>query len=219
MLDVKIEARTNLATTEMCECRSDLILDRDKQLEYVRVHLAGVVEHDVLSRQFQQHGVVEELVDGDVLREPLSPPRLDHELPGQRRRRLRLQRPDGDGLVERVAGHDLPVVEHGEAEGLALRVRPQVRLEAEGVDGRDEGLDRVEGRAGHGRVLRHVTPAAGQHCVDGRDAIGGGLKNARFSLQKGFMHQRSSFQMATGIELHIVFASKLPALRRTCKAP
>ena len=80
MLDVKIEARTNLARTEMCECRSDLILDWDKQLEYVRVHLARVVEHDVLPRQLQQHGVVEELVDGDVLRQSLPPPRFHHEL-------------------------------------------------------------------------------------------------------------------------------------------
>ena len=31
--------------------------------------------------------------------------------------------------------------------------------------------------------------------------------------------QCSSFELATSIELHIVFASKLPALRRTCRAP
>ena len=193
MLDVKIEARTDLIRTEMCECPSDLILDRDKQLEYVRVHLARVVEHDVLPRQLQQHGVVEELVDGNVLRESLSPPRLDHELPRQRRRRLRLQRPDGDGLVERVAGHDLPVVEDGEAEGLALRVRPQVRLEAEGVDGRDEGLDRVEGRAGHGRVLRHVAPAPREDCVDGGDAVGRSLRNKgpKVSRVNRRLHQKA----------------------------
>ena len=91
--------------------------------------------------------------------------------------RLRLQRPDRDGLVEGVAGHNLPVVEDGEAEGLSLRVRPQVRLEAEGVDCRDKGLDRVQGRARHGRVLRHVAPAPREDCVDGGDAVGRSLRN------------------------------------------
>lgn len=41
----------------------------------------------------------------------------------------------------------LPMVEDGQSEGLALRVCAQVRLEAKRVDGRDEGLDGVEGRA------------------------------------------------------------------------
>lgn len=58
-------------------------------------------------------------------------------------RHVRWYLPYDDGLVERVARHDLPVVEHLQAEGLALRVRAQVRLEAERVDGRHERLDRV----------------------------------------------------------------------------
>lgn len=48
-------------------------------------------------------------------------------------------------------------MEHGQGEGLALCVRAQVGLEAERVDGRDEGLDGVERRAGDGGVLGHVT--------------------------------------------------------------
>lgn len=67
--------------------------------------------------------------------------------------------PYHDALVQGVAGHDLPVVEDLQAEGLALRVRAQVRLEAERVYGRHEGLDRVQRRAGDGRVLRHVAYA------------------------------------------------------------
>lgn len=52
----------------------------------------------------------------------------------------------------------LPVVEHGQSEGLALRVRAQVGLEAERVDGRDERLDGVQRRAWDGCVLGDVTP-------------------------------------------------------------
>lgn len=57
----------------------------------------------------------------------------------------------------------LPVVEDGQGEGLALRVRAQVGLEAEGVDGRDEGLDGVERRARDRSILGHVTSAGRQH--------------------------------------------------------
>ena len=38
--------------------------------------------------------------------------------------------------------HDLPMVEDAHAERLALSVHPQVCLEPEGVDGRDERLRR-----------------------------------------------------------------------------
>ena len=34
--------------------------------------LNGIVEHDVLFGQFQQHGVIKELVDGDVLTQALQ---------------------------------------------------------------------------------------------------------------------------------------------------
>ena len=63
------------------------------------------------------------------------------------------------GLVERVARHDLPVMEDGHTERLALRVRPEVRLETERVDRWNERLDRVERRAGHRCILGNVTPA------------------------------------------------------------
>lgn len=53
------------------------------------------------------------------------------------------------------------MVEDGQSEGLALRVRAQVRLEAERVDGRDEGLDGVERGARDGSVLGDVTPGGG----------------------------------------------------------
>lgn len=34
--------------------------------------LHGVVEHDILSRQLQQHGIVEEFIDADVLAQTLN---------------------------------------------------------------------------------------------------------------------------------------------------
>lgn len=97
----------------------------------------GVVEHHVLFGQLQQHGIVEELADADVLaqtlqdREPrchsssntgflrhnrggggwgvadLAPSGLDHELSGQVGGGLWLQRPDHDAFIQRVTGNDL----------------------------------------------------------------------------------------------------------------
>ena len=37
----------------------------------VRCSLNGIVKHDVLFSQFQQHGVIKELVNGDILTEAL----------------------------------------------------------------------------------------------------------------------------------------------------
>ena len=47
---------------------------------FTELELHGIVQHDVLPRELQQHRVVEELVDGDILRQSLPPPRLHHEL-------------------------------------------------------------------------------------------------------------------------------------------
>lgn len=96
-----------------------------------------VVQHHVLFGQLQQHGVVEELADADVLAQTLrrnersldtgprtrvtqqrrlgkgggvadlAPSGLDHELPGQVGGRLGLQRSDHDAFIQRVSGNDL----------------------------------------------------------------------------------------------------------------
>ncbi len=86
----------------------------------------------------------------------LASPSLDHELAGQVGGGLCDQGLDLDGPVQRVAGHHLPVVEHGHAVGLALRVRPQVGLETERVDHRQQRLDYVQRGARYRTVLRHV---------------------------------------------------------------
>ena len=39
--------------------------------------LARVVKHNVLSRELEQHGIVEELVDGHVLGKTFPPPEKD----------------------------------------------------------------------------------------------------------------------------------------------
>ena len=59
------------------------------------------------------------------------------------------------------------MVEDGEAEGLSLGVGSDVGLKAEGVDGRHEGLDGVEGRARHWGVVCDMTPSSGEHRVHG----------------------------------------------------
>ena len=69
-----------------------------------------VSENYILLCQFEQHGVVEEFVDGYVLTEALPPPRLDHELPGQLGSGLCLQGPNHYTLVHRVPRHYLPMV-------------------------------------------------------------------------------------------------------------
>lgn len=92
-----------------------------------------VVQHDVLFGQLQQHRIVEELADTDVLAQTLrskegsrhtcsntrardaaereeadlAPSSLDHELPGQVGGRLGLQRSDHDAFIQRVTGNDL----------------------------------------------------------------------------------------------------------------
>ena len=57
------------------------------------------------------------------------------------------------------------MVEDGETEGLSLRVGAEVSLKAEGIDGWDERLDGVEGRAWDGGVLGHMTPGVGQRGI------------------------------------------------------
>ena len=59
------------------------ITDTRKKCTLISFLSARVVEDDVLPGELQQHGVVEELVDGDVLREALAPPGLHHELAGE----------------------------------------------------------------------------------------------------------------------------------------
>lgn len=113
--------------------------------------------HDVLSCQFEQHGIIKELINRHVLVQSLAPPGLHHELPGQMGGGLRLEWSDNNALVERIAGHNLPVMEHGQTERLPLRVGAQVGFKTETVDRRNERLDGVEGGAGHRRVLSHMT--------------------------------------------------------------
>mmetsp|Transcript_58935 Transcript_58935/g.86253 ORF Transcript_58935/g.86253 Transcript_58935/m.86253 type:complete len:295 (+) Transcript_58935:171-1055(+) len=145
----------------------------------------------VLARKLQEHGVVEELVDADVLAEPLAAARLDHELARQVRRGAGLQRVQHDRPVQRVPRHRGPVVEGRERHRLALGVGAEVGLEAEGLDGGQEGLDGVEGRPGLGRVLHHVPAPPGEHGVDGLHGVGRGLDlHAQHRLhQPGRGHQ------------------------------
>jgi len=92
--------------------------------------LKRVVDQHILACQLQQHRIVEEFVDGHVLGQTLPATRLDHKLSGQMGCLLRLQWPDYDALVQGIARHYLPVMEHRKAEGLALGVRAEIRLKS-----------------------------------------------------------------------------------------
>ena len=97
---------------------------------------------DVLFRKFQQHGIIEEFVDGHVFAESFTAASLHHEFPGQMGGGLRFQRSQHNALVERISRNDLPVVEHRQAKSLSLGVCPQIRLETKRVDCRNKRLSR-----------------------------------------------------------------------------
>uniref|UniRef100_A0A480F5T5 116 kDa U5 small nuclear ribonucleoprotein component n=1 Tax=Sus scrofa TaxID=9823 RepID=A0A480F5T5_PIG len=135
----------------------------------------GVIEHNILLGELQQHRIIEELADAHVLTQALPATGFDHELSGQVRSWLWLQGADDNALVQRITGYDLPMVEDRQGKGLPLRVSPQISLEAKRVDGRDESFDGVERGARDGSILSHMSPAPGQDGVDGRDTVCRGL--------------------------------------------
>lgn len=69
--------------------------------------LQRVVEEHILSRQLEQHRVVEELVNGHVLAQTLSSAGLDHEFSRQVGGRLGLKGSDDDALVQGIARNNL----------------------------------------------------------------------------------------------------------------
>mmetsp|Transcript_79138 Transcript_79138/g.157324 ORF Transcript_79138/g.157324 Transcript_79138/m.157324 type:complete len:288 (+) Transcript_79138:302-1165(+) len=136
--------------------------------------VGGVVLLGVLPCEFEEHRVVEELRDRDILREALAAACLHHELAGEVRRRLGLEGAKRDVLVQRVARHDGEVVKRRKTKGLALRVRAQVGLEAERIDDRHVGRDEVEWSAWPRPVGGDMAPPTTKHSVDGGDAVNGG---------------------------------------------
>lgn len=52
----------------------------------------------------------------------------------------------------------LPVVEHRQSKGLSLCMSAKVCFKAEGVNGRDESLNGVEGRPWNRCILGDMTP-------------------------------------------------------------
>mmetsp|Transcript_54176 Transcript_54176/g.87699 ORF Transcript_54176/g.87699 Transcript_54176/m.87699 type:complete len:224 (-) Transcript_54176:2686-3357(-) len=120
----------------------------------------------VLARELEQHRVVEEFVDGNILAHALAAPRLDHEFAREIVCGLWLEGTQHDRLVEGVSRYDRPMIEHLQAEGLALCVCTQIRLKAKGVNHGNVGLNRVQGRAGFGQVLGDVAASARQDSVD-----------------------------------------------------
>ena len=155
--------------------------------------------HNILSGEFKQHRLVEELVQGDVVGKALSSSGLDGEFSRKSRdltmainfttesifkgskvlflvstHGLLFERSDDDRLVEWISRNNLPVGEDLRAEGLSLGMCSQISFEAERVDGGDERLDCVQRRASDRLVGCYVTTATGENGVDSGDAIGGG---------------------------------------------
>jgi hypothetical protein len=63
-------------------------------------------------RQFHQHGLVKELVHANIFGQPFAPAGLHHEFARKMWGRRWFQRSQNDGLVQRVSGHDRPMMEH-----------------------------------------------------------------------------------------------------------
>jgi len=70
---------------------------------------------------------------------------------------LWLQWPYDNALIQGIAGYNLPVMEHGQTEGLSLGVCSQICLETERINGGYKGFDCVYRRAGNGCILCDVT--------------------------------------------------------------
>jgi len=90
---------------------------------------------------------------------------LNHKLPGEMGGWLGLQGTDVDALIQRVTGHDLPVVENWQAESLALGVCSQVCLEAKRVDCWQESFDSVQRGTRHRGILGHMTSGNSEHLI------------------------------------------------------
>ena len=86
----------------------------------------------------------------DFLAHPFAPSCLDHELASECNGRLNLEGSQHYGLIERVPGHDGPVVKHRQRHGLPLRVATQIRLEPERLDDGQYGVCDVAGGGGGG---------------------------------------------------------------------
>merc|ERR1712072_1506775 len=126
----------------------------------------------ILLGKFQQHRIIEELVHGDILTETLAPAHLQHKLPRQVRRWSRLQRTEQNRSVQWVARHQLPVIEHGHAHGLARRVRAHISLKSKGLHGREVAVHCVERATWLGKITNYVASASGEHIVDSSHAVG-----------------------------------------------
>lgn len=63
------------------------------------------------------------------------------------------------------------MVEGRQAEGLPLRVVPQVCLKAEAFKNGQKGFDDEDGGARLGHICSHVAPPLCQDIVDGCDAV------------------------------------------------
>ena len=99
--------------------------------------------------------LVQEVVQGwDAFFQAFALAHLRHHLTG------------AAGVVKRVTGQDLPVVEHTLGEGLATHVGPQVSSEAERLIDRKVGLQNKHRGAGHLGLLKDVTPLPVQDTVD-----------------------------------------------------
>ena len=78
---------------------------------------------------------------------------------------------DLGSIIEGIAGHDLPVIEHALWEGLASGVGSQVSGEAEGLVDRQVGLDDEHRCSWSLSLLKHVSSPPVQDSVDTSNCV------------------------------------------------
>lgn len=81
------------------------ILDSNLNLRIQLLH--RIIQEDILTSQLEQHRIVEEFVDGNILGETFASSRLDHELTSQMGGRLWFEGSNDNALVEWITGNDL----------------------------------------------------------------------------------------------------------------
>lgn len=143
----------------------------------------------------------EEFAHAHVLAQAFAPARLDDEIPGRAARRGHLERLQLDVPIERVARDDAPLVEDERDAGLALRVDPHVRFEAEAVDDRHQAAHAVQWCARQRAVREYVSAPPREDGVEGRDGIGGaghGDQVQRFEQARGRRQERGVERAARG---------------------
>mmetsp|Transcript_13999 Transcript_13999/g.27998 ORF Transcript_13999/g.27998 Transcript_13999/m.27998 type:complete len:301 (-) Transcript_13999:2373-3275(-) len=125
----------------------------------------------LLVGNFLQKFLVEVLLHRHILAQTLSSSGFQKEFPCKLWNCGRLQRPQNDRLVKRITRDLSPVVKARKAKRLTRRVNPQISLEAERLDCREEPMNDIQGSAGLREISTDMTTTPAKDVVDSGNAV------------------------------------------------